>query len=420
VNKIDLAIAIARPILVFTMLMCIMSLLIWMERKGAAYIQDRRGPNRAQILGIRLGGIMHVLADALKLMTKEEVAPRDSVKPLVYIAPIIPFFASIAAVAVVPFSGAFEIYGHEFSLQVSDLRIGLVYCLAMTSLGVYGLMLAGLASRSTYSLLGGMRAAAQYISYELAMGMSAVALFLVAGSLSLNDIVADQGSLLWQWNVIRQPVAFVIFMTALFAETSRLPFDLPEGEPEIIGYHVEYSSMRFAMFFMAEYAHIAVGSAIVAALFFGGWHVPFAGEDVLRLHAARIGEIGWPIVSLMLALGGVAFLGRMKRRFGDIRDYETAAIGATLLLISVVLAILYAVFGSASLETAWLQNILLFLIQLVSMLVKTMALCAVFIWVRWTLPRFRYDQLMALGWKVLLPLAMANVVVTAISVMLSA
>ncbi|MFH1829381.1 MAG: complex I subunit 1 family protein [Pseudomonadota bacterium] len=412
-------IALVRTVLVFSMVMCLISLLIWMERKGAAYIQDRRGPNRAQILGIRLGGIMHIFADAIKLLTKEEVSPNRSVKLIMYIAPMIAFFVSVAAVAVVPFSDTFSVYGYEVSFQVAELRAGLVYVLAMTSLGVYSLMLAGWASGSTYSLLGGMRACAQFISYELAMAISAVALFLVAGSLSLSDIVMDQGTIIWQWNAVRQPLAFVIFMTALFAQTSRLPFDLPDGESEIIGYHVEYSSMRFALFFMGEYAHIIVGSAIVAALFFGGWQVPFAATDVLQLHATEIGMIGWPILSFAVALMGMVFLGRMKRRFCDIRDYEPIVIGTILLFIGIAVSVLYALHGQLIMEAAWFKDVLLFLIQLVSMLMKTIILCAVFIWVRWTLPRFRYDQLMSLGWKVLLPLAMANVVVTAIGVMLS-
>ncbi len=360
---------------------------------------------------------MHVLADSLKLITKEEVAPVASAKPIVYIAPLIPFFVTITAVAVVPFSGSFIIHGYDLSFQVANLRAGLVYALAMTSLGVYGLMLAGWASGSTYSLLGGMRAAAQFISYELAMAISAVALFLVAGSLSLTDIVVDQGPIIWQWNAMRQPLAFVIFMTALFAETNRLPFDLPEGEPEIVGYHVEYSSMRFAMFFMAEYAHIVVGSAIVAALFLGGWQVPFAGTDVLQLHAVRIGLLGWPIASLVFVLCGMAFLGRTRRRFCDIRDYETVMVGIILLVIGIALAVLYALYSQIVVAFDWFPGALLFLIQLMTVLVKTIFLCAVFIWVRWTLPRFRYDQLMALGWKVLLPLAMANVVVTAFAVL---
>jgi NADH-quinone oxidoreductase subunit H len=187
--------------------------------------------------------------------------------------------------------------------------------------------------------------------------MAAVAIFLVAGSLSLNAIVADQGGAIWMWNAVRQPLAFLIFLTALFAESNRLPFDLPEGEAEIVGYHVEYSSMRFAMFFMAEYAHIVVGSAIVAALFLGGWHIPFVGDEAIL-----------------------------------------------------------SFFASLVPGSEWFAPVATAVVQFAVMIVKTLVVCAVFIWVRWTLPRFRYDQLMAFGWKFLLPLAIVNVVITAFAV----
>lgn len=357
-SAISLTIAIVKPCIVFAMVMGLMSFVIWMERKGAAYIQDRRGPNRASILGIRLGGLFHVVADSIKLITKEEVMPRRASRALAILAPMITFSVVMAAVAVVPFTGRVEVAGVGVQLMVADIGAGLVFAVAMTSLGVYGIVLAGWASHNTYSFLGGMRCAAQLISYELALGMSAVAIFLVSGSLSLGDIVADQGGPVWMWNAIRQPAAFIIFMTALLAEANRLPFDLPEGESEIVGYHVEYSSMRFAMFFMAEYAHIVIGSAIVAAIFLGGWQIPFVGDDSLA-----------------------------------------------------------ALFGRIAHGAAWLAPALQVLVQLAIMLIKTLCVCALFIWIRWTLPRFRYDQLMAFGWKVLLPLAMINVAVTAFAVM---
>lgn len=358
-NAIEMTTALVRPCLVFAMVVALMALLIWMERKGAAYIQDRRGPNRARLMGMRMGGIFHVVADAIKLLTKEEVMPAAAARPLALVAPMIAFAVTMAAVAVVPFTGSVEIAGHHVSLQVSNMGAGLVYAIAVSSLGVYAVVLAGWASGSTYSFLGAMRAAAQLISYELALGMSAVAVFLVAGSLSLVDIVADQAGPVWMWNALRQPLAFLVFLTALFAEAARLPFDLPEGEAEIVGYHVEYSSMRFAMFFMAEYAHIVVGSAIVAALFFGGWQLPFVSDAALARFAGEVGRAAPPWVS-----------------------------------------------GAA---TA--------LVQLAVMLAKTLSVAAGFIWVRWTLPRFRYDQLMAFGWKVLLPLAMINLAITAFAVM---
>jgi len=357
VNAFYISVAIAKPVIVLGLIMSMMSLLIWMERKGAAYIQDRRGPNRAAIFGVRLGGFMHVIADSLKLLTKEEVAPSKASKSLSIMAPMIALAVVLAAAAVIPFTGEIDFEGHGVSLQVADIGAGLVYAIAMTALGVYAIVLAGWASHNTYSFLGGMRSAAQLISYELALGMSAVAVFMVSGSLSLSAIVSDQSGALWMWNAIRQPLAFVIFLTALFAESNRLPFDLPEGEAEIVGYHVEYSSMRFAMFFMAEYAHIVVGSAIVAALFLGGWHIPFVDdESVFAFLAGLAPDAGW----------------------------------------------------FAPLATA--------VVQFLVMVAKTLLVCSLFIWVRWTLPRFRYDKLMAFGWKVLLPLAMLNVAITAFAV----
>lgn len=352
-----ISVAIAKPVIVLALIFSMMSLLIWMERKGAAYIQDRRGPNRAAILGLRLGGFIHVIADSLKLLTKEEVAPSKASKPLSIMAPMIALAVVLAAAAVIPFTGEIDVAGHGVSLQVADIGAGLVYAIAVTALGVYAIVLAGWASHNTYSFLGGMRSAAQLISYELALGMSAVAIFLVSGSLSIGSIVSDQGGAIWMWNAIRQPLAFVIFLTALFAEANRLPFDLPEGEAEIVGYHVEYSSMRFAMFFMAEYAHITVGSAIVAAIFLGGWHIPFVSDSSV-----------------------------------------------------------FAFFGGLAPDSEWVAPLATAIVQFAVMMAKTFFICAVFIWVRWTLPRFRYDQLMAFGWKVLLPLAMLNVAITAFAV----
>ena len=417
-SAIDVAIIVGRTIAVFMMVVGLVPLLIWMERKGAAYIQDRRGPNRAQILGLRMGGLIHALADVFKLFTKEEVTPSGVYRPLYLAAPIVAFVVALAAVAVVPFTEPAWFWERRLALQVADLQSGLIYVLAISSLGVYALIMAGWASNNKYSLLGALRASSQVISYELAMGLAALAIFVVAGSLRLQDIVADQGVWPWRWNLIRQPVAFVIFFTALLAETNRLPFDLPESEPELVaGYHVEYGSMRFAMFFMSEYAHMVVGSAVVAALFLGGWQIPFVpSHDVLN-NAAAIVVVGWPAFGAVLVFVGVVLALRFSRRFGDSRDYEPLVFGIPMFLAGVALLVLFKVFGVGILPS-WAPEVLRFAFQLGVMLIKTIAMCAMFIWIRWTLPRFRYDQLMKLGWKGLLPLAMANVLVTAVVVLL--
>ena len=417
-SAIDVAIIVGRTIAVFMMVIGLVPLLVWMERKGAAYIQDRRGPNRAQILGLRMGGLIHALADVFKLFTKEEVTPERVYRPLYLAAPIVAFVVALAAVAVVPFTEPAWFWERRLALQVADLQSGLIYVLAISSLGVYALIMAGWASNNKYSLLGALRATSQVISYEVAMGLAALAIFVVAGSLRLQDIVADQGVWPWRWNLIRQPVAFVIFFTALLADTHRLPFDLPESEPELVaGYHVEYGSMRFAMFFMSEYAHMVVGSAVVAALFLGGWQIPFVPSHDILNNAAAIVVVGWPALGALLVFVGALLALRFSRRFGDSRDYEPLVFGVPMFLTGIALLVLFKIFGGGILPS-WAPEVLKFAFQLGVMLIKTIALCALFIWIRWTLPRFRYDQLMKLGWKGLLPLAMANVLVTAVVVLL--
>lgn len=413
-NIFELIIAALKVIIIFMMILNLVPLLIWMERKGAAYIQDRRGPNRAEILGIRLGGIIHNIADAVKLLTKEDLSVGAAYKPLYYAAPILALFVATVTVAVVPFSAPFDIGGYSLTLEIVDLKAGLIYVFAMSSLAVYALILAGWSSGNKFSLLGALRASSQLISYELAMGMAAFSIFMVAGSFSLQEIVADQGAGPFGWNVIRQPLAFLIFFTAMLAEANRLPFDLPEGESEIVaGYHTEYSSMRFAMFFMGEYAHIAVGSTILATLFFGGWQFPLATPEELRDNFRTIILICLPLLGLMLLTGGGWLCGRFRRRYGDRRDFETLVFGVPMVAAGFLIVSFYFMIGDLS-YPAWLPAVAVFLLQIGTVLVKTIAVSAVFIWIRWTLPRFRYDQLMKLGWKILLPLAMLNAIVTAV------
>lgn len=305
------------------------------ERRVSAFMQGRLGPNR-----VGPYGLLQPIADGIKFLMKEDIVPAGVDKPIFILAPAIMLIPALMTFAVIPFGSDITLFGRQIPLQVADVNVGILYVLALTSIGVYGIVLAGWSSNSKYSLLGGLRSSAQLISYELAMGLAVVSIILLSGSLKLNDIVADQQGYFLSWNVFKQPLAFIIFLVAVYAETNRLPFDLSEAEQELVGgYHTEYSSMKFAMFFMAEYVNMITAAALTVTLFFGGWDVPFLNETSLGLWGALLS-----VTSFILKMGFFLFL---------------------------------------------------------------------FIWARWTFPRFRYDQLMRLGWKVMLPMALFNIFVTA-------
>ena len=331
-NLIDWVILVARVALPAMILPAIVIPLVWYERRVAAFIQDRPGPNRVGPFGL-----LQSPADILKLFMKEEVIPSQSDRFLFYLAPGLAVFSALATFAVIPYGGTLTIAGKDVPLLGADISIGVLYVFAMTSLSVYALVLAGWSSNNKFSLMGGIRSSAQLISYELAMTTAAGGVILSAGSFKLADIIAaQQGTWLGfipRWNVFPQILGFLIFFIATFAETNRLPFDLPEAEAELVaGYHTEYSAMHFGSFFLAEYVNVIVSSALTATLYLGGWSLPgFHPHGVLGV-----------------------------------------------------------------------------LLSLLVFAAKTGFLVSVFVWVRWTLPRFRYDQLMALGWKVFLPLALVN------------
>jgi len=332
---VDIIISCVKIFIVLNVILVAVAYTVYAERRVSAFIQNRYGPNR-----VGPEGLLQPLADVLKLLMKEDIVPTNADKKIHTLAPMISIFVALCTVAVVPFGYKIELFGRVIPLQIADVNIGVLYILALTSLGVYGITLSGWSSNSKYSLLGGLRSAAQMISYELSMGLSIIGVVLITGSLSLQQIVLHQQG--WMWNVILQPVGFIIFLVAAFAETNRAPFDLPEAEPELVGgYHTEYSSMKFALFFLAEYANMIVSSAVIVTLFFGGWQIPY-------------------------------------------------------------------------LEHAGLSPLVLSLLQVLSFLIKVSFFVFFFIWVRWSVPRFRYDQLMNLGWKVMLPLSLINIVVTAI------
>ena len=326
---------VVKMLIIFTIYMVGVAMLTLAERKISAWIQDRHGPNRVG------KGWLQPAADGLKNFMKEETMPAGVNKPLFVLAPIMAFIPALTAWCVIPFGAPIPTRWGRIDLVVADLPVGFLFILAITSLGVYGIVLAGWSSNNKYSLLGGLRSSAQMVSYEISMGMSTIPVLLLAGNVSLNSIINQQ---VWGgWNVINLTVAFFIFMVAAFAETNRLPFDLPEAESELIaGYHTEYSAMKFSLFFIAEYAAMVTHSALMATLFFGGWDVPFTARDNIGPYS------GW----------------------------------LSLLSIGIFLA-----------------KILFFLF--------------LFMWVRWTLPRFRYDQLMSLGWKFMLPLALVYIVLIA-------
>jgi NADH-quinone oxidoreductase subunit H len=332
VTALDGILLAARVVLPALILPGIVIPLVWYERRVAALIQDRPGPNRVGPFGL-----LQSPADILKLFTKEEVVPAASDRFLFYLAPALAVFSALSTFAVVPYGSSLTIKGREVPLLGADLSIGVLYVFAITSLSVYALVLAGWSSGNKFSLMGGIRSSAQLISYELAMTTAGAGVILAAGSFKLSDVVAmQQGAWLGflpRWNVFPQFLGFLIFFIATFAETNRLPFDLPEAEAELVaGYHTEYSAMHFGSFFLAEYINVIVASAMTVTLYLGGWSLPgFAPHGV-----------------------------------------------AGALLSFLVFA------------------------------VKTGFLVTVFIWVRWTLPRFRYDQLMRLGWKAFLPLALVN------------
>ena len=402
--------------------------MIFLERKGSALIGDRIGPNRAFIpgLGLRLAGMVHNLSDVVKLLTKAEFVPNHVHRRLYVLAPMLSLAISLVVGAVIPYTPAMAFEAGTLQIQGVDANLGLLFVLAFSSVGVYAVTLAGWASNNKYSLMGGLRASAQMVSYELTMGLAVVGLFMVYGSTSLASMVETQGEtwawILPRWGVILQPVGFVLFLIAGFAETNRNPFDLAEGESEILGFHVEYGGMKFALFFMAEYIHIVVVSMLLATCYFGGYQLPWVSTEFLANpdNAATLSKVTLVLIFLVCAAITIQlFKWHLHNRkiWKDTRRNE-----------GIVLAIL---FGLAPAVTA-LAVFLLWdgsygqtgaavfggLVGFLTLMAKTLFFCWLFVWVRWTLPRFRYDQLMALGWKILVPIGLLNILLTGVLVKL--
>ena len=362
----------------------------WVERKVIAHVQVRLGPYR-----VGPHGLLQPIADTVKLLLKEDLMPAGVSKPLYILAPVLAIGLSLLSISVIPFGPAIEVAGIKTWMQLTDLNIGVLFILAISSLAVYGIVLAGWSSNSKYPLLGGLRSSAQMISYELPLGMSVAAPLLLANSLSLREIVESQAR--HGWNIVALPfpqvISFVIFAIAMFAETNRVPFDLPEAESELVaGFHTEYSSMKFAGFFMAEYANMITASMFAATLFLGGW---------LPLFPATYGSNYVPVVLLAFA-GAIALYHGMHP--GHARDRLSLIIVGMLFFAGALLFLLPMV-----------QE---YLMPLFWFLAKAGFLMFVFIWVRATLPRFRYDQVMRFAWTFLFPVAVVNLMVTGILVAL--
>jgi NADH-quinone oxidoreductase subunit H len=307
---------------VFVALLLTVAYLTLLERKVVARIQVRVGPTR-----VGPAGLLQPIADGIKLLLKEDIVPTEADRHIYILAPALSFAAAFATFAVIPFGDVIQVFGRKISLAIADVNVGILYVFAISSIGIYGIIFGAWASNSKYPLIGGLRSAAQMVSYELCLAFSVIGVLMIAGSMSLSDVVEGQSRL---WFFLLQPVGFLIFLIASFAEVNRLPFDLPEAENELVGgFHTEYSSMKFAMFFLGEYGNMVTASAMVTTLYLGGWHGPF------------LPPVAW-------------------------------------------------------------------------FLTKVFVLLFFFVWVRGTLPRFRYDQLMRFGWKVLLPLSIANIIATGV------
>jgi len=421
----DYLIITGKAVFIWAIALSFIPLLIWFERKGAAFIQDRAGPNRAAVAGIRLAGLVHIIADVIKLLLKELLVPPHVNRLYFMVAPLLGFTFILLAFAVIPWADVLEVAGRRISMQVADLNAGVLFVLAVTSLNVYGIVLAGWSSNNKFALLGGLRSTAQMISYEIPLGLGIAGVFMAFQSVQLNEIVRGQGELLWgflpKWGLIVQPLGFVVFLAAAFAETNRNPFDLPEGESEIVaGYHVEYSGIRFALFYMGEYAGIVLSSAMITTLFFGGWQVPWLPTDALVAHAPTVLRVllaAGGLGALVFALLMVVFSRRIRGAFGDLREYEGHVLGIFNIVVAAALLIMFIWSYSITLPE-WGARVVAAVAQVSTFLLKLVFFCWLFIWVRWSLPRFRYDQLMRLGWKSMIPLAFVNLLATGLVLLL--
>ena len=396
-----LMVVLPKVVVLLFVLLTALAYLTWFERKVVAHIQSRWGPYR-----VGPHGLMQPLADGVKFLFKEDVTPAGADKFAYFLAPFVALTLAITSIAVIPFGPKeITIFGQPTPLAITNLNIGLLILFAITSMGVYGVVLAGWASNSKYPLLGGLRSSAQMISYELSLTMSVVGVILMAGTFNLSDIVTSQQGFHWgflpRWNLIGAPMpqvlGFLLFFTSAVAETNRSPFDLAEAESELVaGFHTEYSSFKFAMFFMAEYASMITVSCLATILFFGGWLSPFPQTHMFAW-THYIPAAAFALAGLALIIHGVRYL----TMFGRV---ALPAIGLVLCALGLLC--------SRPEIIDFVQGPFWFLLKIAIFLF-------IYVWVRGTLPRFRYDQLMGFGWKFLLPLSIVNVVITSFAIVLT-
>lgn len=396
-------------------------ILVWMERRIAGFIQDRLGPNRCHIGGVRLFGIVQSLADMLKLVFKEDYKPLHVKENFLFtLAPVIVFVSAFLTFMVMPLADDLIINNKSYSMQALPISFGLLWFLALAGLSVYGILLGGWASDNKYAMLGALRASAQVISYEASMGLALVSILIVYGTIHLNEMVQFQSGLIFgfipAWGVVLQPLAAIIFIVTAFAETNRAPFDMAEGESEIVGFHTEYSAMRFGLFFVGEYVAMCASSAFIVTLFFGGYNIPWLSTEVLKNNLPTL-FVFLALILAFLAWGFIVWMQKQNRwpdrddpRFNETKLLKKIIIGFTAILIALLLALSWFEIGQTGRALGAAS------LQIASFAIKVYLMNFVFIWVRWTLPRFRYDQLQYLGWKVLLPLSLLNVAITAIVV----
>lgn len=397
-------------------------IMVWWERRVAGLIQDRTGPNRCDIGGIRLGGLIQAIADMLKLVFKEDFTPSHIKYKFLYtIAPALVFICSFLTMAVIPFADNLVVDGESYMMQAIPTQLGIMWFLAFAGLSVFGIILGGYSSQNKYGLLGGIRASAQVISYEAAMGLSIISVLITYGSINLNDMVQAQSGTIFgvipAWGIFMQPLAALIFIVTAFAETNRTPFDIAEGESEIVaGYHTEYSAMRFGLFQVGEYAAMSASSAIIVTLFLGGYQIPWMDTSSIQ------SNINYVILAIIILLPIKAYLFAkwMNKNYdwldkNDKRQREKNILIRGFWLIAIAISAILIVFLTTGLGENGV-NIATTVIQIATFVAKFLFMNFVFIWIRWTLLRFRYDQLQMLGWKVLIPLAILNIVITAIFV----
>jgi NADH-quinone oxidoreductase subunit H len=383
-----IVISLIKIFVVFGALMTILAYLQWVERKVIAHIQVRPGPYR-----VGPHGLLQPLADVIKLITKEDLVPPYVNKVLYLAAPFFAITMALLSISVIPFGPKIQVAGYQTWMQLTDLNFGVLFILGISSMGVYAIALAGWSSNNKYALLGGLRSSAQMISYELPLSLAIAAPLLISNTLSLRKLVDTQDGWMWNWNLFHgfQYVSFIVFIIAGFAETNRVPFDLPEAENELVaGFHTEYSSMKFASFFMAEYANMITVSSMAVLLFLGGWVAPWP---------AAYGSGYVPVA--IFAVAGVVTIwrGLNPRRKRD--RFTFPPFGAVFLIVAAIF--LVPLLQSALLPLFWFCA-------------KTGAILFLFIWIRGTLPRFRYDQLMGFAWKVLFPVAMLNLLATGLAI----